>query len=475
VEALGDWNKAAAAYQEIRPYVEKEDRKPLLEMLASLECVARMKERASPNGVPYRFLPVLLTVSGEDGITLKGVAPLPPRDKSDHLKALSLQVTNAFAAGGCAPHATCQLTWKKAVPAVEDKELEATLRVTFATVPPRTYPSPPPELEALVQSIRTWRDAVHRCVVINASGSKEKQTVEQMLLTLVSNNRQVLGDAYERVKAVAIDAVDPMAVSAEISRAAGAKSPVGLAAFEQSWLELSLRRWGREATLDKPELDRAIMVLDRAFSALPRKHDFEASFRKSESYFSALSNGVQTQHITQEDTFWTDMLQPCFSNASVNVDARLKSGIVIDEIAGKGLALGAEAKPAPASAGAGGARAGSGNGKRVAFPVWSVAVGHEWDSQSVRPKSFLMEALKAVLMNVEAHSTGTWVTSLSITFASELPEPGQRWNNLQYAQVEGRVPCWLGKAPSAAGHSGSIAEANELRRKPAASSAGLRD
>jgi hypothetical protein len=242
-----------------------------------------------------------------------------------------------------------------------------------------------------------------------------------------------------------------MAVSAEISRAAGAKSPVGLAAFEQSWLELSRRRWGREATLDKPELDRAITALGRAFSALPRKHDFAASFRKSESYFSALSKGVQTQHIAQEDTFWTDMLQPCFSNANVNVDARLTSGIVIGEITGTGLAQGAEAKPAPVSAGAGGVRAGSVKGKRVAFPVWRVAVGHEWDTQSVRPQSFLMDELKTVLMNVESHSTGTWLTSLSITFASERPEPGQRWKNLQYAQIEGRVPCWLGKVSSGAG------------------------
>ena len=442
-EALAAWKKASAAYQEVRPYVEKGDQAPLLDMLASLECVARMKERVSPNGIPYRFLPIELTISREKGlVTLKGVAPLPTRDKSDHLKELTVLISNAFASGGSATNVTCQLTWKKEVPAAEDMESEATLKVTFGALPSRAYPAPPPELESLVQSIGTWRDAVHRCVVINGAGSQEKRTVDQMLLLLVSSNRQALGAAYERVKALAIAAVDPMVVTAEIVREADTKSPVGLAAFEQSWLELSLRRWRREATLDKPELDRAVSELGRFFSALPRKQDFESSLLKSESYFNALTNGVQRQHIAQEDTFWTDMLKPCFSNMNATLPVRLKSTIMIEEATGQGLLARGKGGKVPASSQHAGIS--SGQRERVAFPVWRVAIGQERDTSSRKMQCFLLEEFKTGLMNIEAHSTGSWVTSLSITFNAELSEPQQRWKNIQQAQIEGRVPCWLG-------------------------------
>ena len=290
MSVLADWKKAVAAYREVQPYIEKEDQITPVDMLAALQGLIRTRAAAAPSGTPYCFLPVALTVSRLDGMTLKGVAPLPERDKSEHLQGLTAFVTNAFAAGVRSTNVSCQLTWKKAVPDAADTEIGGALKVSFATVKPRPFPPPPSELEAAVNAIGVWRDAVRKCPLAVSSGGKVKQPVGQLLQSLVSNNRQMLGGEYARVKALAEGAVDPKTVLDEMRKAAGGKAPAGLAAFEQAWNGLSRRRWRREATLDNPALDAAIAELARISEALPHAQD-------------SLTNGVQKKHIVQEQTF----------------------------------------------------------------------------------------------------------------------------------------------------------------------------
>ena len=424
-ETLEAWQRASAAYQEVRLYVDHEGQTPPWRMIDVLEGLEEAAAAKSTNRVSCRFLPAKLTVTRGEGFTLTGSLPLPEYDKVEYRDAMGMKmnafITNALVSSGLSTCAvcTCALTWSKAEPSAEDRTLGATLRVTVTDPKPREYPKPPAELAEALKEVAAWRDAVRKCkLAVNPARKKETQDVGTLLSALVANNRQLLGDRYERIKTLSEQALNPLAVTDEIGKHATAQVPADVKAFETAWRELSYRQWRRERTLDRPELDSINVKWGHLSEALPKKEDFAAGTAKVDDYLHAFTNGVLKKHIANDSTFWDRVLEPGIRNAT-------------DKALSPQLAKKIEIDP---------------NAKRVAFPLWAVAFGGNAGgaAQQASAPALSLADLKAVLRSMETNSAGTWVSSATATFDDKTEAPDGSWGAIRGVQLEGRVPCWLG-------------------------------
>ena len=425
-ETLEAWQRAAAAYQEVRLYVDHEGQTPPWRMANVLERLADAARSGATNGASCRFLPAKLTVTRGEGVSLTGTLSLPERDKAEYRDAMgrlmTASISNALASSGLSTSAvcTCSVAWSKAEPTTEDRTLGATLRVTVADPKPRDYPPPPAELSEVVKEVAAWRGAVRACkLATNPDRKKDLKDVGTLLSALVANNRRTLGDQYERIKVLAESAVNPLAVTEEFRKLDSDKIPGDVKAFDAAWRELSRRQWRRERTLDRPELDRASAKWEHLVGALPKRDDFAASNAKVEEYLHSFTNGVLKKHIVNEDTFWKRVLEPGVSRATAKaISPRPVGKIEIDAKAG-----------------------------RVAFPLWRVEFGENagagGGTQKESAPVLLLADLGAVLRSMETNSAGTWVSSVTATFDDKTDDPAGRWSAIRQVQLEGRVPCWL--------------------------------
>ena len=429
-QTLADWKRAEAGWLEVRPYVEQEGQFAPADMLRSLEALAQMGEQPSPDGCPHAFLPERLEIRRVGGVVLTGEASLPEHDKVAHCTHLASlvagYVTNTV---GCVSNTVTadvfpltprsfKFDWAKPVPGPDDVRMKATLTAAFATGKPLAFKSPPAELERQLGEAKAWHAKVSQCMVEVTPGKKEK--VEAAMSRLLSENKAGLGDSYERIKAFAETAVNPMAVSREIGKTLGNKVPGSLAAFDRAWSVVAQERlpWRRVKELDNPALDGAIANLGVWLDGvLPRKQVFEAIQSKNLAYINALTNGVQRQFIEQEHTFWKDVLKPTLT---------VREGLVPSET--QKATLDAKDKTA-----------------RVSFPSWSASISETKEASSDKiGKSPSFADLSKVLMNVETNSVGTWVTAVTVEFDKTQNDPKSRWDRLARVTVEGRVPCWMG-------------------------------
>jgi hypothetical protein len=422
-ETYEAWQRAFAAYQEIRPYVEKDGQLPPWRLLCALDGLSAAAPAVSPLGERCLFLPTGLTVVRGGGVTVEGRVPLPTRDKTEHLavvkEVLTALATNALPREACGfSNAVFTVAWSKEALAAEDREIGATLHLKFPESKARAYPAPPSELAEAVKQAAAWRGKVSACRVPAAPGKeKELREVGAWLSELVLKNRSVLGDGYEEVRRLAEQAVDPMAVTRAVRERGGTKVTADVTVFEEAWKALALRQWRRERTLDCPELDVAATRLERLSAALPRREDFESGLAHVESNLRAFATGVLKKHVTEEETFWERVLAPAVRSAATPPLVPQKDGkLAVD----------------PQAA-------------RVDFPFWKVSFGAGPGGaarQEAAPSASLPD-LRAVLQNLETNSAGTWVTQVTVAFDTKAGDPVGRWRTLRHARIEGRVPCWL--------------------------------
>jgi len=433
-QTLADWRQAEAGWQEVRAYVEQEGQLAPADMLRSLEGLAQMGAQPSPDPkCPHAFFPERLEVLRAGGLVLTGEAWLPEREKVAHCTRLAglvtecvtntlATVTNTVTAEivPLAPQ-TFTFEWSKAEPGRDDVRLKATLKASFAGGKPLVFKTPPPELDGLLAEAQKWHAKVIKCSLEYKSGKKE--TIEALLSRVLSDNRQALGDRYEHIKALSETAVNPMVVSREIRKALDDKVSASLADFERAWSARAQERWPwrREKELDNPELDAAVANMGAWLEGgvLPRKQAFEAIQSRNLAYLYAMTNGVQSKHAVEEDTFWKIVLRPSLT---------VRKELVPSET----LKVVLDAKD---------------KASRVAFPLWRVSLGELKEAPKTAADSgegLTFADLEKVLMNVETNPAGMWVTAVTVDFDKAQADPKSRWEKLSKVSVEGRVPCWVG-------------------------------
>ncbi|GEM_PF-5128258 len=418
-EGLDRWRQMAALYAEVSPYVAQEDELPPPLMLRKLDGLVAQGVVPGPGGCDMLLLPERLELNRAGTLRLTGSSPLPEREKAAHRAALAACLTNAVARAGVPwrgtadVRSTCAINWEKAVSGPDDVATRCTLVVRFDVPQAPAFPPPPPELVAAVDSLDGWRKTV-RAVKLKA-GSGRLESVDTLLRQLVADNRSALGENYIRIEQFARTAVDPLAVTLEIKKTLGGIATTGMVAFEEAWRAVAQRRLWRDASIDKPDLDALLADFGHWSGQIPRRQDLEASDRQATAYLNAMTNGVHSKHITEEKSFWKDVLEPAASDGGRFAATQVRE---VD--------------------------LGRGDG-RVAFPVWRVAVGVGDAKSSATPLT--LADVTAVLSNLETNAAGLWVTEAVLEFDSAAAVPSDRWKAVSKLSVEGRVPCWIGALP----------------------------
>ncbi len=424
IEAHQAWQKTAAACAEIRVYVEREDQIPPERMLPAVCCLSELEKSERAGGLPFRFLPNRCELRRDTGVVrLAGTVPLPERDKVEYcarvVKAVSALVTNHMAAcTNRTARETFAFNWKKSEPTAQDLTLDAELTLQLGTGKPFVFPPVPQDLQAAVSSVDGWRSTVRKCVV--RTPAKQAETVADVLERLLFENRQDLKASYDEVKAFVDNAVDPLAACEKIRRSLGERKGRGVEAFEEAWKEVAQRQWRREASLDNAQFNEAITNLTLMVAALPRNRLFEEGQEKCRSYLQSLSKGVQRKNIALEETFLNDVLLPCVTDGG-RLAATLSAKIVPDDTA-----------------------------KRVAFPVWRVALGAGGPAGSAprtKESAVALSDLACVLSNISTNPAGLWATAVTFEFDGAEADPVRRWEQVKAVVIEGRVPCWMEKPP----------------------------
>lgn len=423
-EILTTWQRVASAYDEIRPFREKALQTPPARLIRVLGPLASADLGRSQKGEPCRFLPEKLTLRRGEDLVLTGTVALPETEKREHCRitgaALLAAASNAVAAA-LAPEASrvaCTLSWAKDTFTAEDEAIGATLRIGISDPVPPRFPAPFKELSDAAAEMQTWRDKARHCKIADPSGkSSVAREAGPWLDEALVASRTVLGDHYAAVDAFAKRAVDPLAVVTRIRERAQKEPPSAVGAFETAWKELVQRKWHREAALDSPALDAAISNQIWVAESLPRMEDLAANAGKAEAYCLSVTNAVSRMNLLEEETFWDRVIDPCVTGVLGTNRPPSHSKIAIDGKAG-----------------------------RLAFPLWEIVIrgdklGKAADQAS---RASRLDAVIAILENVETNSAGTWVTSVEADFDTAASLPETRLQSLREVRLKGLVPCWLG-------------------------------
>lgn len=422
------WLQTHAAYQTIAPFEESRGQVRPCMLLGVVECLAAAEAPVSPSGVPYSFLPAQVSITRNEGMTISGIVKFPRYNKEEHQAATSAflheVVSNALAGAQCGlTNATFTWVWSKAALSVGEEQNGLTLALKLPAQKQSGYPAPPPELAAAVKDTDVWRGKVHKSLLAANPGSREKKRETGVWLNeLVTRNREALGEQYDAVKRLSERAVDPLAVVRALREHGGDKVGGDAADFENAWMALSMRQFKRERTLDNLELDLAVLSMERLAAALPRRDDFDAGLARVEAQLNSFTNATLKKHVDSELTFWERVLEPSVKRVKTPALAVRQDGKI--EV---------DAKAA-----------------RVDFPVWKLVVADGSSGpgdKKAETDTASLKDLKAILLNIETNSSGTWVTQTAAVFQDDsTAAAGPRWNALHRIRVEGRVPCWLGSS-----------------------------
>lgn len=423
-EVLSKWQRVASAYDEIRPFRERASQTSPCRLIRIIEPFAAADLGRSLKGEPCRFLPEKLTLKRAEDLVLIGSVALPETDKREHCtitKAALLEAASNAVAAALAPEASrvvCSLSWAKDTFTAEDETIGATLRFSLSDPVAPRFPPPFKELSDAVAEMQTWRDKARHCKIADPSGhSSVAREAGPWLDEAVVASRPALGDNYAAVDAFAKRAVDPLAVVARIREQAQKEPPSAVGAFETAWKTLVQRKWHRETALDSPALDAAISNQIWVAESLPRMEDLAANAEKAEMYCLSVTNAVSRKNMVEEETFWDRVIDPCVTGVLGTNRPPSHADIAID-----------------------------GKASRLTFPLWEIVIrdGSRGTAAGQVSPVCGLDAVSAILENVETNSAGTWVTSVEAVFDTAASLPETRWHSLRQVQIKGLVPCWLG-------------------------------
>lgn len=420
-ECAAKWEKTFAAYQEIRPFAEQ--RKMLSSLQASTAATNIITTMVQHYGdSPLCISPEKFSFKRGEGFTVTLLVPLPKENKKEHIKQVHGTLTNAVAQsikiGLLPPAATTTVSWGKESPGVTDIKDHVTLRITIPTAATLTFPKVPLDLTKTKNLLEPFRKRIRSCS-IKIPSLKTKTTVGEQILSIPIHK----GDEYDSLRALQQTYLDPLGFTSEVKAVLPEKMKTRellkkLDAFDTAWKEISLRCWKREKTLDTEELDALIAEFARTAEALPKSDFFDKNLSKINQYLEAFSKGICAKHI-REVTFQEHVIDQTVSQATENRFRAILGNVAVNTGA-----------------------------PRVDFPFWRIILALPENAGSpAKQRNIIVQIpismLNNVLARIETNSSGTWVTSVAISFVESSEPNGSQEFKVRDILIEGRVPCWM--------------------------------